>query len=140
MEFIELIEDYNIYSKMEKKIKEYTILGKVYKAKEIKLQLNKESYNLLRKLNEYIKEASGLSDEEMRCGDNSFTVSLAIMGFLSLKENCSDVLSLLLTSENDWLKIIGENENKYEEIKMTAVNVLNDFFLNVTKLMKGQKN
>ena len=125
---------------MEKNIKEYTILGNVYNAKQLKLQLNKESYCLMKKLNEHVKDTTGLTDVEMRSADNSFTVSLAIMGFLSLKENCSDVLSLLLTSENDWLKIIGENENKYEEIKMTAVNVLNDFFLNVTKLMNGQIN
>lgn len=123
-----------------KNIKEYTILGKNYKAKELKLQLNKESYNLLRKLNEYIKDAAGLTDEEMRRADNSFSVSLAIMGFLSIEENCSEVLSLFLKCSNDWLKLIEENKDKYEEIKMTAINILNDFFLNVMKLMSGQKN
>lgn len=119
---------------------EYKILGKVYKAKPLKLQLNKESYYLICKLNEYIKATVRLTDREMKDPSSSFAVSLAIAGFLSIEKNCSDVISLLIEGEDDWLNIINENKCKFEDIKFAALNVLNNFFLNIQKLMNGSKD
>lgn len=121
-------------------IKEYTILGSVFKAKPLKLQVNKDSYYLLRKLNQHIKDEAELTDEEIRDPDYSFAVSLAVSGFLSEKENCSDVLTLLIDSETDWNKFIDEHEDMFEEIKTASFHILNDFFLKVLKLISGSRH
>jgi hypothetical protein len=114
--------------------KDYNILGVKYKAKPLKLQLNKDSYHLIKKINEYVKDVTGLLDEEMKMPEHSFAVSLAIMGFVSIKENCVKVLNLLIEEDTDWTNFISENKEQYDEIKTITVNILKDFFLNVMKL------
>ena len=125
---------------MENKMKECKILGKVYKLKPLKLRLNKDSYCMIQKLNNYVKETTGLTDDEIRDEKYSFAVSLAIMGFLSFESNCTEIFYLLIDEAQNWEQLIAGNKDKYDEIKKSSINILNDFFLSVSKLMNGQES
>ncbi len=121
----------------DEKNKKYIILGKTYTSKPLKLQLNKNSYNYLRKLSQYIKDKTELTEKEMKDPEFSFMISLAITGFLSNEEQCIESLSLFVEEEEDWKNVISKNKEKFDDIKTVTMNILNDFFLNVLILTKG---
>lgn len=121
---------------MKTNVNTYSILGKIYEAKPLKLQLNKDSYSLIRELNEYIKSETELTAEEMKNPDNSLIISLAITGFLSNEENCAKVLDIFLKGNEDWAGVISGNRGKLDEIKISSGKILNNFFLSVLKLTK----
>jgi len=121
---------------MKTNINTFSVLGKIYEAKPLKLQLNKNSYSLVRELNEYIKSETGLTADEMKNPEYSLIISLAITGFLSNEKNCAGVMDTLLESGEDWAKIISDNPDKFGELKSASGKILNDFFLNVLNLTK----
>ena len=121
---------------MKTKVNTYSIFGKTYEAKPLKLQLNKNSYSLIRELNEYIKSEAELTAEEMKNPEYSLLISLAITGFLSNEKNCANVLNTFIEGNEDWAKIIQDNQDKFGEIKMSSGKIINDFFLNVLSLTK----
>lgn len=120
--------------------KDYLILGKKYRAKPLKLQLNKNSYTLIREITEFIKTEAELNDDELKNPDYSAIISLAITGFLSSPDNCSRVLGTFIDSDEDWGKIIDDNKEKRELFKTISMKILNDFFLNVLKLTGKSNN
>lgn len=121
---------------MKARINTYSILGKEYESKPLKLQLNKDSYSLIHELTEYIKSEAELSAEELKDSRNAVIISLVITGFLSSEENCSRVLNTFINSSEDWNQIISNNRDKLEEIKSVSMKIINDFFLNVLSLTK----
>ncbi|MFI5144885.1 MAG: hypothetical protein ACHQJ4_04755 [Ignavibacteria bacterium] len=121
---------------MKTKANTYSILGKTYEAKPLKLQLNKNSFSLIRELNEYIKSETELTAEEMKNPEYSLIISLAITGFISNEMNCARVLDTFLEGNEDWSQVIRDNQDKFGEIKISSIKILNDFFLNVLKLTR----
>lgn len=118
----------------------YDILGIKAKMKPLKLQLNKDAYLFIERLNRHIRENTGLNEAELKNEDNYYLISLAVLGFLSDKENLVQLFTLMLEGDTDWARLIDNNEDRFDEIKSKGVMVLNDFFIRTMKLTGMSKN
>jgi hypothetical protein len=118
----------------------YDILGIKAKMKPIKLQLNKDAYLFIEKLNKYIRENTGLTEAEMKDEDNYYMISLSVLGFLADEKNLAELFRLMLEGDTDWGDFIERNKDKITELKNVGVQVLNDFFLRTMRLTGTSKN
>lgn len=118
----------------------YDIQGIKTKMKPIKLQLNKDAYLFMERLNKHIRENTGLTEAEMKDEDNFYIVSLAVLGFLADQKNLAELFHLMLDSDTNWSQFIDGNKDRINQLKNTGVLVLNDFFLRTMKLTGTSKN
>jgi hypothetical protein len=137
---IKKMEMDNIQSDEMKEKDCYDILGIKTKMKPIKLQLNKDAYLFMERLNKYIRKNTGLTEAEMKDEDSYYIISLSVLGFLADEKNLAELFHLMLEGDTEWSKVIDGNKDRINDLKNTGVLVLNDFFLRTLKLTGMSKN
>lgn len=144
--------------KYKKQPKTWKVLDLEVRAKPLKLRWKILSYNMNRRLNDYVKKAGGFTDEEMKDPEYAALVNAYEHSFFSESydpnteledklesapvhkrqptgpENLAELLTIMVEEEIDWTKFIGDNIGRYKEIRDTGLEIYYDFFFEILRL------
>ena len=146
--------------KYKKQLKTWKVLELEVHAKPLKLRWKILSYDINRRLNDYVKKAGGFTDEEMKDTEYAALVNAYEHSFFSESydpntglveqeefapspkrqptgpENLAELLSVMAEEEIDWAKFITDNIGRYKEIRDTGLEIYYDFFFEILRLQE----